>query len=54
MDRTWRPIRRAYDVSPDGRRFLMIKPVTAAAVTRRLIVIQNWPEELKRVASANP
>jgi hypothetical protein len=39
-------VNRTYDVSPDGRRFLMIKepePATSA----NLIVVQNWFEELK-------
>jgi serine/threonine-protein kinase len=43
---------RTYDVSPDGRRFLMIKNSDApaqASTTRRIIVVQNWAEELKRL-----
>jgi serine/threonine-protein kinase len=42
---------RAYDVSPDGQRFLMIKaPATdAGAVAPALIVVQHWDEELKRL-----
>jgi serine/threonine-protein kinase len=42
---------RAYDVSPDGRRFLMIKaPRTdACAAPPALIVVQHWDEELKRL-----
>jgi DNA-binding beta-propeller fold protein YncE len=35
-----------FDVSPDGRRFIMIKPTDAAS---RLVVVQNWQEELKRL-----
>src|SRR5439155_10808156 len=40
-----------YDVSPDGRRFLMIKaPETDAnAAPPALIVVQHWDEELKRL-----
>jgi Tol biopolymer transport system component len=40
-----------YDVSPDGRRFLMIKQVAGSAQTvpPTLIVVQNWTEELKRL-----
>jgi serine/threonine-protein kinase len=38
-----------YDVSPDGQRFLMIKPVTKTPAPPNLIVIQNWTEELKRL-----
>ena len=54
---------RTYDVSPDGQRFLMIKPeaaepsnpLTAATEVpgRRteegIVVVQNWLEELKRL-----
>jgi len=37
---------RAYDVSPDGQRFLMIKQAgTAQALT--MVVVLNWLEELK-------
>jgi hypothetical protein len=42
---------RAYDVSPDGQRFLMIKaPGTdAGAAPPALIVVQHWDEELRRL-----
>jgi len=43
---------RSYDVSADGKRFLMIKPNSTAAQTgstTKLIVVQNWLEELKRL-----
>ncbi len=44
------PLGRTYDVSPDGRRFVMMKnaesPVQTSAV-RRIVVVQNWFEELK-------
>ena len=43
---------RTYDVSPDGRRFLMIKnggSDQAGASSASLIVVQNWGEELKRL-----
>jgi len=39
-----------YDVSPDGDRFLMIRPVEDASATPQIIVVQNWFEELKRLA----
>jgi len=45
-----------YDVSPDGRRFLMIKPLGGseqASGPPSLIVVQNWLEEVKRLVS-NP
>jgi serine/threonine-protein kinase len=45
---------RAWDISPDGQRFLMVKleeresqPIT------EMILVQNWFEELKRLAPAN-
>lgn len=41
---------RTYDISPDGKRFLMIKasPSPVSADAPRFIVVQNWFEELKR------
>ena len=45
---------RTYDIHPDGQRFLMIKPATAATTdgedSPQLIFVQNWFEELKRLA----
>jgi hypothetical protein len=41
-----------YDVSPDGRRFLMIKearPAGEAPPPPQLVVVQNRFEELKRL-----
>jgi hypothetical protein len=40
----------AYDVTPDGRRFLMMKDSTAEARRdpRSMVVVLNWAEELKR------
>ena len=42
---------RTYDVSPDGRRFLMIKEFGRAGETApaQLIFVENWVEELKRL-----
>jgi hypothetical protein len=42
---------RQYSVSPDGRRFLMIKNVAstnADAPLPQIVIVQNWFEELKR------
>jgi serine/threonine protein kinase len=43
---------RNYDVSPDGRRFLMLKEAkaseTAAPQRVSLVVVTNWTEELKQ------
>jgi serine/threonine-protein kinase len=58
---------RAYDVSPDATRFLVIKsdpeeriaPVSADSVIPRrptdesIVVVQNWTEELKRLVPTN-
>jgi hypothetical protein len=35
-----------YDVSPDGRHFVMVKDETGSG---RLNVVLNWTEELKRL-----
>ncbi len=42
---------RTYDISPDGQRFLLIKPGGAeqAAAPISLIVVQHFDEELKRL-----
>jgi serine/threonine protein kinase len=47
-------IARTYDVSPDGQRFLMIKPSRADSQpgSSGLIVVQHWDEELKTRTSA--
>jgi serine/threonine-protein kinase len=38
-----------YDVSPDGQRFLMLKPAEQAqAAPTQIVVVQNWFEELKQ------
>jgi Tol biopolymer transport system component len=40
-----------YDVSPDGRRFLMVKDVAddETSAAPQIVVVQNWVEELKRL-----
>ncbi len=45
---------RTYDVSPDGKRFLMIKDAqtTEKSTPTQLNVVLNWGEELKRLAPA--
>lgn len=41
-----------WDVSPDGKRFLMLKdsggPGSASAVPHKIDVVLNWLEELKQ------
>jgi serine/threonine-protein kinase len=39
----------AYDVSPDGRRFLMMQVSEDREAARELVVVLNWFEELKRL-----
>jgi serine/threonine protein kinase/Tol biopolymer transport system component len=39
-----------YDVTRDGQRFLMVKPATQGVRPAQLHVVQNWFEELKRLA----
>ena len=40
----------AYDVSPDGQRFLMVKEIGRTVSTTQINVVQNWFEELKQKA----
>ena len=39
---------RTYDVSPDGRRFLMVKR-PANQASSQIVIVQNWLEELRRL-----
>ena len=38
----------AYDVSPDGQRFLMVKETDQNTAVTQISVVLNWFEELKR------
>jgi eukaryotic-like serine/threonine-protein kinase len=42
------PVGRPYDISPDGRRFLMIRNDTMSGAAT-INVVLNWTEELKRL-----
>ncbi|HWU37204.1 MAG TPA: hypothetical protein VN203_06095, partial [Candidatus Acidoferrum sp.] len=42
-----------YDVTSDGRRFLMVKDLDQDAGSTRIIVVVNFAEELKRVVKTN-
>ena len=47
---------RMYDVTPDGKRFLMLKEARAEGerpAPPQLVVVQNWIDELKRAVPAN-
>ena len=46
--------RSAYDVTPDGQRFLMVKESEQQLAVTQLNVVLNWFEELKRLAPVNP
>lgn len=39
---------RTYDVSPDGRRFLMVKRPSNRAAPQ-IVIVQNWLDELRRL-----
>ena len=45
----YRAFDRNYDISPDGRRFLMLKEIGQSADPDTLVVVLNWFEELKRL-----
>ena len=41
-----------YDVSPDGKRFLMLKNEETPSSSASIVVVQNWTTELRRLAPA--
>jgi hypothetical protein len=43
---------RNYDVTADGRRFLVLKDVSRDAEAAFPVVVENWFEELKRLLPA--
>ncbi len=50
-------VRGSYDLSPDGQRFLMIKPsehVDQIAGQATLVAVENWFSELNRLAPPSP
>ena len=45
---------RNYDVTPDGRRFLMVQgPGQSAEAVTQIHLVLNWFEELKRLVPTN-
>ena len=43
------PNPRTYDISPDGKRFLMIENLgTSESAPSGMIVVLNWTDELRR------
>lgn len=48
------PLAHNYDISRDGQRFLMLAPATGAEQSRsRIVVVEEWHEELKRLVPRN-
>ena len=45
------PTSSNYDVTADGRRFLMIKDDQDTAVSKDVVVVQGWAEELERLTT---
>jgi serine/threonine-protein kinase len=46
--------RAQYDVTPDGKRFLVLAPSGDASMGRpRIVVVQDWMDELRRLVPAN-
>jgi len=43
------PWGRNYDITPDGKRFLMIEQGEMKSDANQINVIYNWSEELKRL-----
>jgi Tol biopolymer transport system component len=44
---------RNYDISPDGKRFVVIKDADADSTRRAIVIVENWFEELKRLVPVN-
>ena len=42
---------RSYDVSPDGKRFLVVESTAGQNTSASITVVLNWVEELKRRAN---
>jgi len=42
-----------YDVSADGERFLMIRTSDSGSLEEQLVVVENWIEEVRRLATTN-
>jgi hypothetical protein len=47
------PTSANYDVTPDGKRFLMIEDASSSAESERLRVVLNWSVELKNPGAIN-
>lgn len=47
-------LRAQYDVMPDGRSFVLIRPEEPTPSQRQLRMVVNWGEELRRVIAPAP
>ena len=45
---------RNYDVTPDGKGFIMVQPDASAQNPTQLVVVLNWAEELRRRLAVIP
>jgi hypothetical protein len=45
---------QTWAVSRDGQRFLLLRGVSATAYSRELRVVQNWFEDVRRLAAPTP
>jgi len=43
---------RNYDLSADGKRFLMVKQPPGSQAAPQIVMVQHWAEELKRLVPA--
>jgi hypothetical protein len=43
----------AYDVTADGKRFVMIRNSDSGSLDEELIAVENWFEELNRLVPTN-
>jgi len=46
-------LRGPWDISSDGERFVFIDQGDDASAPTHLVLVQNWAEELKRLAPAD-
>jgi hypothetical protein len=44
----------AWDVTPDGQRFIFVKPADDELAPRPIHIVQNWFEEVKRRVRPGP
>ena len=43
------PTRLTYDITPDGKRFLIVKESKAEGESAEVVVVLNWFNELERL-----